>query len=60
MASRAKCCGSELAGWDHDGSPRHHPPQAEAGTGSGGRNPHASLKARRLLRHRGVGDLPSP
>jgi hypothetical protein len=21
-----ECCGSELAGWDHDGSPRHHPP----------------------------------
>jgi hypothetical protein len=40
--------------------PRHHPHQAEAGAGSGGPRPHAGLKARRLLRRRIVGDLPSP
>jgi hypothetical protein len=39
MASRAKCCGSELTGWDHDGSPQASPPQAEAGAGAGGRDP---------------------
>ena len=27
------------------------PPKVEAGAGSGGRDPHADLKARRLLRH---------
>jgi hypothetical protein len=41
-------------------APQASPPQAEAGVGSGGRNPRADLKARRLLRRRMVGDLPSP
>jgi hypothetical protein len=59
MAGR-ECCGSELARWDHDGSPQASPPPAEAGAGAGGPRPHAGLKARRLLRHRRVGDLPSP
>jgi hypothetical protein len=38
MAGR-ECCGSELARWDHDGSPQASPPPAEAGAGRGGRDP---------------------
>jgi hypothetical protein len=41
--------------------PRHHPPQGRGRRGvRGGRDPHAGLKARRLLRRRIVGDLLSP
>jgi hypothetical protein len=43
MASRAECCGSELAGWDHDGSPRHHPLRPGR-RGGGGRDPTPASK----------------
>jgi hypothetical protein len=36
------------------------PPEVEAGVGSGGRDPHAGLKARRLLRADPGDDLLSP
>jgi hypothetical protein len=41
-------------------APQAPPPQAEAGAGQGARNPHADLKAWRLLRRRVADDLPSP
>jgi hypothetical protein len=41
MAGR-ECCGSELARWDHDGSPRHHPLRPRPARGGGAETPRRS------------------